>query len=82
MIHAFTCAEILPSQYAHFSAFSGLGTVGHNYIRKSSLLILSIFTVLHYLACSVQATWQSCMVAAVEEVKKLPFYETSKGEVM
>ena len=25
---------------------------------------------------------QSCIVAAVEEVKKLPLYETKKGDVM
>ena len=28
LIHAFTCAGILPSQYMHFSKFATLGVVG------------------------------------------------------
>ena len=28
LVHAFTCAGILPRQYIHFSLFAHLGTVG------------------------------------------------------
>ncbi len=34
MVHSFTCAGIIPSQYIHLSTFAGLGTVGHAYIRR------------------------------------------------
>ena len=33
MVHSFTCAGILPSQYINMSQFSGMGTVGNAYIR-------------------------------------------------
>ena len=33
MVHSFTCAGMLPSQYIHMAQFSGIGTVGHAYIR-------------------------------------------------
>ena len=34
LVHAFTCAGILPSQYVHFSQFSGLGVVGKWFINQ------------------------------------------------
>ena len=34
LIQGFTCAGIIPSQYIHFSSFSGIGTVGKWYIRS------------------------------------------------
>ena len=38
LIHAFTCADILPSQYMHFSKFATLGVVGKWGIQSSELL--------------------------------------------
>lgn len=37
MVHAFTCAGMLPSQYTHLSEFAGVGVVGHAYIRRGLL---------------------------------------------
>ena len=34
LVHAFTCAGMLPRQYINFSAFAGIGTVGKWYIGK------------------------------------------------
>ena len=34
IVHAFTCAGILPSQYVHFSAHAKLGTLGAWYITS------------------------------------------------
>ena len=34
LVHAFTCAGILPSQYISFCNFAGMGVVGHWYIRQ------------------------------------------------
>ena len=31
LIHAFTCAGMLPSQYYHFCQLASLGTVGKRY---------------------------------------------------
>ena len=33
LIHGFTCAGILPSQYLHFSQFAGIGVLGSWYIQ-------------------------------------------------
>ena len=33
LIHGFTCAGMLPSQYYHFSQFSGIGVVGSWYVQ-------------------------------------------------
>ena len=38
MVHGLTCVGILPSQYTHLSMFSGIGTIGHSYIRRGVLL--------------------------------------------
>jgi len=34
VIHSFTAAGILPSQYTNLSRFAGLGTVGGGYITQ------------------------------------------------
>ena len=38
LIHAFTCAGILPRQYVHFSKFAHIGNVGKWYINEGRLL--------------------------------------------
>ena len=40
MVHAFICAGILPSQYAYLSMFSGIGVVGHAYIRRGLIYFI------------------------------------------
>ncbi len=88
MVHSFTCAGIIPSQYIHLSMFAGLGTVGHAYIRrgiygtKTCTSLTFSFTVYNnnsYLEI-VAAAAEHSMQSAVEEVKALPHYST-KGEV-
>ena len=37
MIHRFTCAGVLPSQYKNMSQFAGIGTIGDSYIREGYL---------------------------------------------
>ena len=39
---AFTCAGILPSQYNHFSEFSGMGVVGKRYIGTGKHIALHL----------------------------------------
>lgn len=71
MVHAFTCAGMLPSQYIHLSTFSGIGVVGHAYIRR-------VYQKLGYIELvgrAAELSMQSC----VEEVQALPEYST-KGE--
>ena len=38
MVHSFTCAGILPSQYIHFPKFAGIEVVGHGYIKHGMFL--------------------------------------------
>ncbi len=89
MVHSFTCAGIIPSQYIHLSTFAGLGTVGHAYIRrgiyctKTCTSLTFSFTVYNknsYLEIIVATAAENSMQSAVEEVKALPNYST-KGEV-
>ncbi len=47
MVHAFTCAGMLPSQYDHMSQFVGIGCVGHNYIRRGKLPIFILGSVFY-----------------------------------
>ena len=92
MVHAFTCAGILPSQYTHLSMFSGLGTVGCAYIRRGLLIhvwrlicqrliccLPSVYRKLGYIEL-VERAAELNMRASVEEVQALPEYST-KGEV-
>ena len=34
MVHAFTCAGVLPSQYTNMMKFAGIGFVGEGYINQ------------------------------------------------
>ena len=34
MIHGFTCAGMLPTQFIKMSRFAGIGTVKHGYIKQ------------------------------------------------
>ena len=34
MIHSFTCAGVLVSQYTNLCSFAGIGNVGFSYIRQ------------------------------------------------
>lgn len=38
MVHSFTCAGILPTQYIKLCNFSMIGTVGQKYIRKGIVI--------------------------------------------
>lgn len=91
VIHAFTSAGVLPSQYCHFSTFAGLGRVGGAYIKHGQLskckvfqsaLIVMFFSVYEksgYMDLVAKQA-DSSMKSAIEEVKALPTY-TSIGEV-
>ena len=72
MVHSFTSAGMIPSQYAHLSTFSGLGTVGPKYIRN-------VYHRNGYIDI-VSEEAEMSMQAAVDEAKALPDYDT-KGEV-
>ena len=37
LVHAFTAAGVLPSQYKRMCQFAEMGTVGKNYINKGNL---------------------------------------------
>ena len=91
MVHSFTCAGILASQYINLSQFAGLGTVGNAYIRQGSvlhiycllrnywLLAVSVYHGRGYLEIVSRAA-EISMQSAVEEVQSLPEY-AEKGEV-
>lgn len=89
MIHGFTCAGMLPTQYIKISRFAGIGTVKHGYISKgfsTNVVLRSISTLsfLVYNQCGyievVKGLAEKCMQAAVDEVRTLADY-TTKGEV-
>ena len=42
LVHAFTSAGMLPSQYIRFSKFAGLGEISHWFIRKGIMKLGSI----------------------------------------
>ena len=90
LIHSFTCAGLLQTQYIKFCQSAGLGTVQNGFIRHGTFIIFTHNCVMHKCMLSVynkkgyadivaQLSEQS-MQAAVEEVKCLPHYE-SDGEV-
>ena len=58
LVHAFTVAGVLPSQYKRMSAFAEMGAVGKNYIDKGLPFFLHMCTMeIHVrstLACSRQ----------------------------
>ena len=38
LVHGFTCAGVLPTQYINFARFADLGRMGHAYIRQGNQL--------------------------------------------
>lgn len=56
MIHSFTCAGILPTQYIKLCTFAGIGRVGHGYIKKGKTVgafLLGRDSIVHrYRTCS------------------------------
>ncbi len=90
MVHAFTCAGVLPSQYINFSSNAGLGKVGAWYISSGASIWCFIALKWHYCMITVYNkggyldTVDACaklsMLKAIEEVKATPHYSTS-GEV-
>ena len=90
LVRGFTSAGVLPTQYVNFAKFSGIGSVGHGYIRQgnchaqcASLLrefnMFSVYNRHGYISIVGHLAEQS-MKRAVEEVQTLPGYAT-KGEV-
>ena len=45
LIHAFTAAGVLPSQYKRMSAFAEMGAVGKNYIDKGFINLVHMCTM-------------------------------------
>lgn len=45
MIHGFTCAGMLPTQYIKLSRFAGIGTVKHGYISKGSQCLVVLLYI-------------------------------------
>ena len=72
LVHAFTCAGILPSQYIHFSKFATIGVVGKWYIRASELcrclkiLLIDKFGYMDII--------NECVKLSMIKVKALPNY--------
>lgn len=83
---------MLPTQYINFAKFSGIGRVGHGYIRQGNChaymlvcynknsIIFSVYNRHGYIGIVDRLAEQS-MQKAVEEVQTLPDY-TTKGEVI
>ena len=42
MVHSFTCAGILQTQYIKFSQFAGLGSVQNGYIRRGKYVHIRV----------------------------------------
>ena len=91
LVHGFPCAGVLPTQYINFSKFSGIGSVGHGYIRQGNChaymqvcyknsVIFSVYSRHGYIGIVGRLSEQS-MQKAVEEVQTLPDY-IAKGEVI
>ncbi len=91
MIHGFTCAGMLPTQFIKLSRFAGIGTVKHGYISRGFKLFVvvvqSFYCVssLVYNHCGyievVSGLAEKSMQAAVDEVKMLAEY-SANGEVI
>lgn len=90
MVHAFTCAGILPRQYIRFSQFAEMGAVHERYIHNSKFCSTCILHLCIHLLCTVYIARLYCEVVnkaaeesmsrAVEDIKGLPPYEIN-GEV-
>jgi len=90
LVHSFTCAGILQTQYVKLSLFAGLGTVKNGYIRQGlnskklscyahSFTYFIVYNKRGYVDLVSHAAELS-MQATTEEVQALPHYE-SGGEV-
>eukprot|EP00731_Ephydatia_muelleri_P010645 Em0005g1231a len=69
LVHAFTCAGMLPRQYMNFSLFAGMGVVKQKYI--SSVYLNQLYQQV------VADVAEESMKAAVERVKESPHHATS-----
>ena len=87
VVHAFTCAGILPCQYHKYSQFAEMGVNGMWYIRSGDLFIHVVFVRIVFISLYthsvynhrgyhdvVSALAEEAMQRAVEEVKALPAY--------
>ena len=89
MVHSFTCAGVLQTQYEKLSRFAEMGTLRKFYVRQGTVPLFllytsykSHFTVYHqrgYMDLVSEAA-EASMKAAIQEVQSLPHYET-EGEV-
>uniref|UniRef100_A0A1X7USZ7 Mutator-like transposase domain-containing protein n=1 Tax=Amphimedon queenslandica TaxID=400682 RepID=A0A1X7USZ7_AMPQE len=68
LIHAFTCAGMLPSQYYHFCRLASLGTVGKRYTD-------SVYNSKGYVA-AIESCAEASMTKAIDEIKATSEYET------
>ena len=57
MVHSFTCAGVIPTQYMKMSKFLGMGSVGPGYINKGQ----KYFLLIHLHNCDVNS---QCIIAA------------------
>ena len=90
MVHAFTCAGILPRQYIRFSQFAEMGAVHERYIHSSEFCFICALYLCLHLLCTVYVARLYCdvvnkaaeesMSRAVEDIKGFPSYATN-GEV-
>ena len=90
LVHAFTCAGVLQTQYIKMCQFAGLGSAKNAYIRRGmtvaccTLLITSYACFIVYNKCGyidvVSRAAEDTMNAAVVEINSLPHYNES-GEV-
>ena len=91
LVHSFTCAGILQSQYIKLTSFARLGIIQNGYIRHGTfihdmidscylyILLIPVYNSKGYVDIVSQAA-ESCMQEAVKDVQSLPHYE-SDGEV-
>ena len=45
MVHSFTCAGVLPTQYIKMCEFAGVGHVGYGYMKKGKLAKHVLFAI-------------------------------------
>ena len=57
VVHGFTCAGVLPTQYIKFARFSGIGSVGHGYIRQGNCHAYVLVFFYNNNIISVQSPW-------------------------
>ena len=61
MVHSFTCAGVLPTQYIKMCTFAGVGHVGYGYMKKGNLARITVKHVLFHYPFSVLLKWiQRC----------------------